>query len=89
MTTNPPPLGPPLAPYAVEALLLDTTPWLSCDECFERMDTYVEALLRGEPRDGSGARSGTDPAMARHLLGCTACDEEARSLLDLLRSPST
>jgi hypothetical protein len=80
MTTTPPPAGRPLAAYAVDALLLDTTPWLSCDECFERMDTYVEALLR----DGAG----TDPAMERHLQGCVACNEEAESLLDLLRGDS-
>ncbi|GAB3448369.1 hypothetical protein GCM10027517_33390 [Phycicoccus ginsengisoli] len=80
MTTTPPPAGQPLAPYAVEALLLDTTPWLSCDECFERMDTYVESLLR--------TGTGTDPAMDRHLLGCVACNDEAQSLIDLLRSDS-
>jgi hypothetical protein len=62
---------------AVEALLLDTTPWLSCDDCFARMDTYVEDLLRND--------DGEDVAMERHLQGCVACDEEARSLLALLR----
>ena len=82
MTPTPPPAGPPLAPYAVEALLLDTTPWLSCDECLERMDTYVEALLG----NGSSTEPGTDRAMTRHLLGCVACNDEAQSLLDLLRS---
>jgi hypothetical protein len=73
MNTNP----PPLTPEAVDALVLDTEPWLSCEECFERMDTHVEALLH------AGL---TDPAMDKHLLGCPACAEEAQSLLHLLTS---
>ena len=67
-----------LSTPAVDALLLDTTPWLSCDECFERMDVHVEALL-ADPHH-------RDPAMEHHLQGCTACADEPRSLLDLLRS---
>ena len=53
-------------------LTLDTQPWLSCDECFDRMDEYVERLLH-EP-------GYTDPAMATHLTACSACAEEADSL---------
>ena len=70
------PSSPPLDDDAVSALLLDTTPWLSCDDCFARMDTYVEALLT-DPNH-------RDPAMDHHLQGCAACDEEARSLTALL-----
>lgn len=72
MTTPPP---PQLTPRVVADLLLDTTPWLSCEECFERLDTHVEAALAGAPRD---------VAMERHLLGCPACAEEAASLTELL-----
>ncbi|HET7477045.1 MAG TPA: hypothetical protein VFJ97_13615 [Dermatophilaceae bacterium] len=69
--------GPrPLSAAAVEALLLDTTPWLSCDDCFERMDAYAEELLRARPHH--------DPGMDRHLQGCPACREEVDSLLALL-----
>jgi hypothetical protein len=68
--------NPDPQPDPVELLLLDTTPWLSCDECFERMDTYAEALL-ADPGH-------VDEAMARHLKGCAACDEEAQTLIDLL-----
>jgi hypothetical protein len=68
-----------LTPRHVEALLQDTTPWLSCDECFERMDVYAESLVRD--------RSHRDEAMDAHLRGCAACDEEARSLIDLLGAP--
>jgi hypothetical protein len=63
-------------PATIDALLLDTTPWLSCDECFDRMDTHVEALLR-DP-------SHHDAAMDKHLQGCAACHEEAQSLMALL-----
>jgi hypothetical protein len=81
MNTVPPPRPRALRPEAVDALLLDTTPWLSCEECFDRMDTHVEALLH-DPTT-------TDPAMDRHLRGCAACDEEARSLFALLAGEGT
>jgi hypothetical protein len=74
-TTSRPPV-PPMSPAAVEALLLDTNPWLSCDDCFEQLDTFVEARLR-DPHH-------RDRAMDSHLKGCVACDEEARSLTALL-----
>jgi hypothetical protein len=74
MSTTPVPR--PLDDDAVDALLLDTTPWLSCDDCFAQIDRYVEALL-AEP-------SHRDTAMEHHLRGCAACDEEARSLTALV-----
>ena len=61
------PVPPPLDDDAVDALLLDTTPWLSCDDCFARIDTHVEALLTNPNH--------RDPAMENHLRGCAACDE--------------
>ena len=75
MTSSP---APPhdLPATAVAALLVDTTPYLSCDECFERMDTHVEAVV--------GEAGHPDPAMDRHLAGCAACAEEAQSLIALL-----
>ncbi len=65
-----------LTPTAVDALLLNTTPWLSCEDCFEQMDTYVEALV-DDP-------SHHDLPMSAHLRGCPACAEEADTLLDLI-----
>ena len=65
----------PIPRRAVESLLLDTTPFLSCVECFERLDTHVEALLAGAP---------IDPAMDRHLAGCAACADEAAALRQLV-----
>jgi hypothetical protein len=41
------------------------------------MDTYAEALVR-DPKH-------RDEAMSAHLRGCAACDEEARSLVNLLQ----
>jgi len=52
---------------------LDTEPYLSCDDCFDLVDRYVEALLSDPGHDL--------PAMRIHLAGCAACAEEARSLL--------
>jgi hypothetical protein len=69
------PAPQPIPSRAVDALLLDTTPYLSCEECFERLDAHVEALLAG---------SSTDPAMDRHLAGCAACADEAESLRQLV-----
>jgi hypothetical protein len=65
-----------LAPEIVGQLLLDTSPWLSCDGCFHLMDRYVEALL--------GDTGHNLPAMRAHLAGCSACAEEAVSLLRLV-----
>lgn len=61
----------------VRRLTFAADPWLSCDECFEHLDMFVELLLT----------PGTPPplfAMRAHLRGCAACEEEARSLLLLV-----
>jgi hypothetical protein len=60
----------------VGRLTLDTEPWLSCDDCFDLMDEYVEAVV-ADP-------SHVDMAMHVHLDGCSACREEAESLLALV-----
>lgn len=66
----------PLSERAVRRLTLDTEPFLSCDDCFDMVDRYVEALLSDPDHD--------QPAMRAHLAGCTACAEEARSLILLV-----
>lgn len=66
----------PLDPATIAALILDTRPWLSCDECFETLDTYAETVARD-----SGS---VDPRMDTHLSGCDACREEADGLITLL-----
>lgn len=67
----------PLTPEAASLLSLSTEPWLSCEDCFELMDVYVENLL-------SGPGTPELPAMRVHLRGCAACAEEAESLLVLV-----
>jgi hypothetical protein len=71
---------PTLTPAAVAGLLADTTPYLSCDDCFDRLDVHAERQL-ADP-------GYVDPAMRAHLAGCGACSEEAEALLDLLRRQS-
>jgi len=55
-------------------------PELSCEECFEQLDHYVELELSGV--DAAVASS----AMGAHLAGCPACREEHDDLLAFLRS---
>jgi ATP-dependent Clp protease adapter protein ClpS len=63
------------------ALTLPTEPWLSCEDCFRLVDAYVDTLLgatAGAPLDQAAMT-----AMQVHLAGCGACEEEARSLVEL------
>jgi len=53
-------------------------PELGCDECFERLDEYVEYGLAGAPMDE------IVPGMRAHLEGCPACREEHESLMSFL-----
>ena len=62
----------------LDALLGPTGPQVTCEECFERLDEYVELELRGVDAD---ARV---PGMRAHLEGCPACGEEHESLRALL-----
>jgi len=55
-------------------------PELGCDECFDRLDEYVEAELGGAPADRRV------PGMRAHLAGCPACQEDYETLRALLRS---
>jgi anti-sigma factor RsiW len=53
-----------------------------CEECFEKLDVYVESELNGQPADERV------PGMRAHLEGCPACHEEYESLRALLRAES-
>ena len=59
-------------------LLGSDEPELSCEECFEQLDHYVELELSGADADAGV------PGMRAHLQGCPACNEEHRSLRDLV-----
>jgi hypothetical protein len=65
-----------ITPAVLDSLTRDTRPWLSCDDCFALMDEYVEHRL-ADP-------AYTHLAMETHLAACSACAEEAGSLLALL-----
>jgi hypothetical protein len=62
----------------IARLLGPAGPELTCDECFEELDRYVELELAG--RDAAAAI----PGMPAHLEGCPACKEDHDSLVALL-----
>ena len=62
----------------LERLLGPPGPDIGCEECFERLDEYVELELKGQDAE---ARV---PGMRAHLSGCPACRDEHDSLLALL-----
>ena len=51
-----------------------------CDECFERLDEYVDLELQGEPADER------IPGLRAHLEGCPACREDYESLRAFVQS---
>jgi hypothetical protein len=53
-------------------------PELTCEECFEHLDRYVELELAHADADAAV------PGMAAHLSGCPACREDHDSLAALL-----
>jgi hypothetical protein len=66
--------------HVVKRLLGPGEPELTCEECFEHLDRYVELELSGQDADAA------IPGMAAHLVGCPACGEDHRSLRDLVSS---
>ena len=63
----------------VAALLGPAEPELSCEECFEHLDRYVDAALAGADPDRAV------PGMRAHLIGCPACAEDHDSLREYVR----
>jgi hypothetical protein len=53
-------------------------PELTCEQCFEELDRYVELEVAGAPADD------LVPGMRAHLEGCAACSEEHLSLRALV-----
>jgi hypothetical protein len=62
----------------IARLLGPADPEVSCEECFELLDQYVDLELAGEDVD---ARL---PGMGAHLQGCPACREDHESLRQLV-----
>lgn len=73
MTTGP---SPHLSDEQARRFVLAADPFMSCDECFEHLDEYIDAPAT--------ATAPWFPAMTSHLTGCQACREEVESLLVLL-----
>jgi hypothetical protein len=53
-------------------------PEVTCEECFEELDRYVELELAGADLEAAV------PGMRAHLEGCPACGEEHESLRALV-----
>lgn len=67
-------------PESLEHLLGPAMPQVSCDECFAKIDRYVEL-------EAAGVDAATEfPRMQAHLEGCPACKEEHDELLAYLIS---
>ncbi|MFL5841276.1 MAG: hypothetical protein ACJ77Z_12580 [Thermoleophilaceae bacterium] len=62
----------------LRALLGPAGPELTCEECFEHLDRYVDLELMGADADAE------IPGMGAHLEGCPACGEDHASLLALV-----
>ena len=60
------------------ALLGPGEPELTCEQCFEQLDRYVDLQLTDVDADGAV------PAMPAHLLGCPACSDDHESLRALV-----
>jgi hypothetical protein len=61
-------------------LLGPAEPELTCEQCFDRLDRYVELELSSADADR------LVPGMHAHLQGCQACSEEHASLRTLIQS---
>jgi anti-sigma factor RsiW len=59
-------------------LLGPDEPELSCEQCFEELDRFVELELAGQDAE---ARI---PGMQAHLHGCPACAEDHASLREFV-----
>ena len=63
-----------LATDLLGGLLGPTGPELTCEQCFEHLDGYVDLELSGRDADAAV------PGMRAHLAGCPACGEDHLSL---------
>jgi hypothetical protein len=70
--------GPSRSGHLLGRLLGPAGPEVTCEECFELLDRYVELEIAGRDADGAV------PGMRSHLDGCPACREDRDSLAALL-----
>jgi hypothetical protein len=64
----------------LKALIGPDGPELSCEQCFEELDRYVELELADADADAAV------PGMRAHLEGCPACREDHASLRGFMES---
>ena len=64
----------------LKRLLGPAEPELQCDECFEKIDEYVDLEMQGADADEH------IPGMRPHLEGCPACHEEYEGLRELVQN---
>jgi hypothetical protein len=62
----------------LERLLGPVDPEVGCDECFDRLDEFVELERAGVDADAA------IPGLRAHLEGCPACRGEHDALLALV-----
>ncbi len=62
----------------LRGLLGPAGPEVTCEECFDLLDRYVELELAGADAEAAV------PGMRAHLEGCPACLEDHDSLLALV-----
>jgi hypothetical protein len=67
----------------LRALLGPAGPELTCEECFEMLDVFVDAEVAGDDA------AVVVPGMRAHLEGCPACHEDYESLLALVKQSNT
>lgn len=63
---------------SIERLLGPNEPEVSCEQCFELLDQYVELELAGGDPDAQL------PGLRAHLAGCPACREDHESLREFV-----
>jgi hypothetical protein len=76
----------PISSANAGRFVVDTEPYLSCEDCFDLMDQFVETTLADAMPDG-----GLRPmdrvllgSLRAHLAGCPACAEETAALVELV-----
>ncbi len=62
----------------ITRLLGPAGPEISCEDCFELLDDYVDLEVAGADADRRL------PGMREHLQGCPACREDHESLRDFV-----
>jgi hypothetical protein len=70
----------PLVEYRrlIAALLGPTGPELTCEECFEQLDGYVDRELAAADADRAV------PGIRAHLNGCPACRDDHAALYEFI-----